>query len=131
MISRGKFYILLSAISLLVAGLIVAQSFIPTIAAYASLSWALWIFFILFTVGVYFVAQQAIKSANKNQFTNVVLGSIMVKLLFSIFIILGYYYAIEPDTKLFLIPFFGIYLFYTAFEVYILLQLGNTGQSSN
>ena len=73
---------------------------------------------------MYQAGYRAAMSDNKNDFTNAVLGFTVGKMFLAILVILGYSLLAQPPDKLFIIPFFAIYLIYTIFETYFMMKLG-------
>jgi hypothetical protein len=80
--------------------------------------------FVLISIGLFFLGDRSSKSENKNLFSQLVMVSTFIKMLFSILLIIIYVKKIHPEGKWFLIPFFGAYLVYTIFETYFMSQLG-------
>lgn len=122
--SRQSFFKQLGALSILLTLLLfLLHSFAP-FNGYSNLSWMSLILFILLTIGMYFGGLKATMSENKHTFTNVVLLFTIGKMVLSIVVILGYYEWAQPDSKLFIIPFFAIYVAFTIFETYFMMKLG-------
>lgn len=80
--------------------------------------------FVLLSIIMYVRGRKSAHSDNKNEFTNTVMGFTMGKMFLSIVIIYGYLKVFEPGDKLFIVPFFTVYLIYTAFEIYFMMKLG-------
>ncbi len=123
--SSATFLKQLGIISLLTAALLFWVNQFPVLAEHAILSWSIFLFFVVLCFLIFSLSKKAVKSKNKHQFTNVFLIFLTIKLLFSAGIILGYAKVVEPSSKLFVAPFFGLYLIYTIFEVYFLIRLAN------
>jgi len=122
--SRRSFYLQLILISLGTGiGIFLLNQF-RELSEHQTLSWISLGFFILLSIVMYNMGIAAAKSDNKNQFTNVVMGITFFKMMLSLLLILAYNKLVEPDTKLFILPFFGIYLIYTIFEVWFMTKLG-------
>lgn len=128
--SQGRFYLQLILLSLLVAIALYFLHQLPQLQAYSLLSWISLVFFIVLSAIMYRVGYQAAVSDNKHHFTNTVMGFTIGKMMIAILIILGYLKLAEPETKLFVLPFFGIYLIYTIFETYFMIRLGKTDAKS-
>ena len=122
--NKQRFFTILLGLSAILALLIYLQSYLSLFKPYSQFSWGSYLFFILFTVGVYFVADRAKDSPNLNTFSSVILGVIFVKMIFIIIILLIYKKIAAPDSAWFLAPFFLIYLVFTIFEVYFMSKLG-------
>ena len=97
---------------------------LPAFQAYAGLSWLSVLFFILLSIAMYYAGRRSALSENKHHFTNTIMGFTMGKMMLSILLILVYLKLAEPVTKLFILPFFGVYLIYTIFETYFMTRLG-------
>lgn len=122
--TKSVFFKNLILISLGLGLMVTAQAFIPLLAEHLMLSISSLIFFIGFTVGVYFLAERAAHSSNLHTFSSVILGVIFIKMVFILFIIVLYKKEVNPENSWFLIPFFLIYLAFTIFEVYFMSKLG-------
>lgn len=97
---------------------------IPVLQPHQLLGWLSLLFFILLCTFMFFTGRAAALSQNKNAFTNAFLGFLMLKLFLCGGLMIGYLKLTEPDTKLFVLPFFGLYIIYTTFEVLFLIKLG-------
>jgi hypothetical protein len=91
---------------------------------HAPLAWISLAFFIGLSIFMYFVGKKAALSENKNNFTNAFLIFLMLKLFLCASLMIGYLKMTAPDTKLFVLPFFVLYIIYTTFEVFFLIRLG-------
>lgn len=96
----------------------------PTFSDDAPLTWIAIGIFVALSVMMYFRGYQSALSDNKNDFTNTFLGFLVGKLFLCGGLIIGYYYTVEPSSKLFVLPFFGVYIVYTVFEVMFMSRLG-------
>lgn len=105
---------------------IFGMSFIPALQSFNLLGWTSILFFILWTLLMFFISRKAAQNENKNIFTNAILGFTFAKLFISAGIVYAYFKITEPESRLFLIPFFGVYLIYTIFETYFMMKLGKT-----
>ncbi|MCB0651219.1 MAG: hypothetical protein KDC85_08090 [Saprospiraceae bacterium] len=105
---------------------IFGMSFIPALQSFNSLGWTSILFFILWTLLMFFISRKAAQNENKNIFTNAILGFTFAKLFISAGIVYAYFKITEPESRFFLIPFFGVYLIYTIFETYFMMKLGKT-----
>lgn len=103
---------------------------IPALQEHLMLGWVSLAFFIALSVFMFVVGKKAALSENKHNFTNAFLIFLMLKLFLCASLMIGYLKIIEPETKLFILPFFSLYLIYTIFEVFFLIRLGNTQSKS-
>ena len=102
------FFIQLILISLAVGLGLYFLNGLPQIQEHSTLSWASLAFFIVLSILMYFVGKRTGQSENKNDFTNVVLGFTMGKMFISAMLIYIYIQLIQPEGKLFILPFFGM-----------------------
>ena len=66
---------------------------------------------------------------NKNTFIGLMYAYMGGKMFLSVVLIMLYYFYVEPETKLFILPFFVVYLIFTIFESYFLMKLNeNSGK---
>jgi len=98
----------------------------PGFEIHALFAWGTFTFFVLFTLLAFWYGSMAARSTNKHQFTNAFMVLTMIKMMFSLMIIVGYFFLAKPANKLFIVPFFGIYLIYTIFETALLMKMGRT-----
>ena len=88
-----------------------------------TLSWASFIFFIFFSMSVFALSKRSVASLNPQLFTQVFLGSTIIKLIFSLGLVLIFKEDDSVASKLYILPFMGIYLIYTVFEIYFLSKI--------
>ncbi len=122
--AQGRFFILLATISILATAGLFFVNRAPALQAYTDLAWISLAFFIMISILMYYAGYRAALSDNKYQFTNVIMGFTFGKMMLSALIILAYNKLMEPDSKFFILPFFGLYVIYTIFETYFLMKLG-------
>lgn len=123
---NSNFFKQLTFISLPTAAIVYLVHQIPILKPHALLGWISLLFFIGLSIFMFFVGRKAAASENKNNFTNVFLIFLMLKLFLCAGLMIGYLKILEPETKLFVLPFFGLYIIYTVFEVLFLIKLGQT-----
>ncbi len=121
--SSRSFLLQLLIISLTTALLLFGLHRIPQLAADFPLSIASLLFFVALSAGMFFLARYTAGLTNRNMFTNVILGFTMLKMIASAGIVLGYWFLVEPTSKLFVLPFFLVYLIFTCFEIYFMIRL--------
>jgi hypothetical protein len=114
------FFALISISAIGIFGLNQISSMDPFI----SFSWGCLFFFSVMTLIIFAGSKKAANSSNKNDFTTALMGLTFLKMLLSAGIILAYNSLVQPESKFFLIPFFGLYVLFTSFEVVFLMQLG-------
>ena len=82
------------------------------------------VFFYILSILIYLIGVSALKSSNKNAFIQVIIGFVFSKMLLSVILLVAYHQMVHPPSNHFLLPFFIVYLFYTFFETYMMIQLG-------
>lgn len=122
--SSTSFYKQLLFISLptTVAMILVHQ--LPILKPHMGIGFASLAFFIALSISMFYAGKAAASSPNKNAFTNAFLIFLMLKLFLCASLSIGYLKIAKPDTKLFVLPFFALYIIYTTFEVLFLIKLG-------
>lgn len=118
-----QFFIQLTLFSVLVALLLLGLLTLPLFAPYASFTWASLVFFIGLCLFIYLIAWLGAK--RKNPMLNFRLGVLFnfLKIFNSIIFILVYKNLYQPESILFVLSFFIIYVLYTIFELYFLIKL--------
>ena len=81
------------------------------------------VLFLLVSVGLFFVGRRSAGAKNRLLFGNVFLAATIAKMFLCGMLVVGYVILGEPASKLFIVPFFWLYLVYTGFEVYFLMKL--------
>jgi hypothetical protein len=88
------------------------------------------IFCLLFFTGVlimsFYVGRALAKATLKTAFTGFAMGIILLKLLASIGIVVGYTYSMQPDNNYYVLIFALYYLIFTIGEVHILMRLSKS-----
>jgi len=82
------------------------------------------------TMLMFYIGSKTATSSNKGLFTGVILGFTFGKILLSLFVVLSYHHFGNPPSKIFLLTFFLIYLIFTIFETYVMMQIGQHSQTS-
>lgn len=124
--NERQFFIQLTILSIGVCLFLFLLNIIPLFAAYQQVSWLSVFLFIVISIAMYFLGKWAINHPNKNLFTNLLYLFMGGKMFLSIILIYSYNLIAEPKTKLFIIPFFVVYIFYTIFESHFLIKLNNS-----
>jgi hypothetical protein len=78
------------------------------------------LFFIGLSIVIYLLANRIAKSKNLNAFTHLIMYNLMAKLFLSFVIVIAYYYIVNPDERLFILPYILVYLIFTIFEAIFL-----------
>ena len=103
-------------------------SLLPVFEVHQQLSWLSLILFFLISIIMYFTGRWGINNENKNTFIGLMYAYMGGKMFLSTILIILYYYYAEPDTKLFILPFFVVYLIFTVFESYFLMKLNESSK---
>lgn len=119
-----RFLTLLSATSagVIVLNLILQYAFLP-LKNNANIAWWSLTLFIVISWLMYVLGKRAANSPDKYFFNNVIIGSMLFKMIFSVAVLLIYKKTFHPEGKTFLIPFFIAYFTFTIFETYFMTQL--------
>ncbi len=94
------------------------------LAEHQNLFWVSQFVFLALTIFSFWGGKYFVKKANKNWFSQFIIILIFTRLLLSIALVIGYFNIYQPNSKLFLLPFFLVYISYTVFEVYCLARVG-------
>ena len=108
----------------LVAFVLFLLDFIPYLQEYRNLSFSVWLVFVLLSLAMYFASYKAAQNDNPNHFHLVVIGIIFSKMVFALLFIVIFVKMVHPATFGFLIPFFFVYLSFSIFEYYFMINLG-------
>jgi len=87
---------------------------------YTDLSYYTIAMFVVISLIVYFMANKALNSSNRNSFLNIVVLNLFMKMIASFALVGIYVYATSPEDKMYLIPLTINYLIFTIFETYFL-----------
>lgn len=121
---RFFFYLLITTVSTILV--VIGFHLVPRLQPYWPLSAISIVGFTLLSTVMYYAGTNAAKSSNKHDFTNIIMGFTMGKMVLSFMLIFAYLKLMEPEDKIFILPFFSIYLIYTIFETYFMMKLGRT-----
>lgn len=108
-----------------VAGILLAGTW-PVWQSGILLAWISLIFFVLFSLAAFLLAAHSAKSSKKERFITLIMGLTLLKMFFAFTLIAAYVKITHPDSRLFAIPFFGIYLIFTIFESAFLIRTGKS-----
>ena len=127
--SNSAFYKYFALISLGTAALLIGLAQLDLLYPYLTFAFISLALFMGLTLAMFLIGKITVKSDNKTLFTGTVLGFTFAKMLLSILIVIGYHQIGNPPSKLFIIPFFIVYLIFTIFETYIMMQIGQQSKS--
>ncbi len=85
-------------------------------------SWFSLAYFSVSTALLYFLAHQGTQSRQHAKFMAFIFGAMGIKVMFSVIIIVGYYFIFKPGSRLFILPFLFFYVVYTIFETIYLAK---------
>lgn len=81
------------------------------------------IFYVVLSVFMFLLGKKTAANQNVNDFSQVVFGSIIGKMFLTVVLVVMYFEIAKPADQYFLLPFFLIYLTFTAFETYFMMKL--------
>lgn len=108
----------------LIIGYYALQSVFPIFSSFQDLFWVSQILFAGICIGSFYGGKYFVKQKNKNVFLQFIMILIFFRLISSASIAIGYFQLFKPISKVFLFPFFVVYLAYSIFEVYFLSKIG-------
>ena len=114
---------LLIATCISAAGILLAKQ-LPAWQSGIALAWIALFFFVLFSVIAFFMAARIAKSPKKDRYITLIMGLTLLKMFLAFTLIAAYVKINPPQSRLFAIPFFGIYLIFTIFESAFLIRMG-------
>ncbi len=119
-----QFYLQLGLLTIATAVLIAGMALNGNLKPFLNLGWISLGLFVALSAAIFHIGSNAAKNPDKHLFTTVILGFTFFKMMLAIGVIFGYMKLAAPASKIFVLPFLGVYLFYTIFEVYFLSKLG-------
>ena len=127
--SVRQFTVQLLLVTLFVGVVLWLLSSLPIFEIHQQLSWLSLILFFIISIVMYFTGRWGVNNDNKNTFISLMYAYMGGKMFLSVVLIMMYYFYVEPNTKLFILPFFVVYLIFTIFESYFLMKLNdNSGE---
>lgn len=127
--SVRQFTVQLLLVTLFVGVVLWLLSSLPIFETHQQLSWLSLILFFIISIVMYFTGRWGVNNDNKNTFIGLMYAYMGGKMFLSVVLIMMYYFYVEPNTKLFILPFFVVYLIFTIFESYFLMKLNdNSGE---
>jgi len=120
----ATFFSSLTIISAITAIGLFGLNQITAIAPYSNFSWLCLGSFIGLSLLMYAAGYFTVHNDNKHIFTSIILGSTLGKMMLSIILVALYYKFAMPTSKVFVIPFFIVYLIFTSFETWFMMKLG-------
>lgn len=126
--SVRQFTIQLTIVSIFVAVVLWLLSIFSIFHTHQQLSWMSLILFIMISVLMFFSGRWGVEHGNKSMFISLMYIYMGFKMLLSIILIMLYYLYVEPESNLFILPFFTVYFIFTIFESYFLMKLNDAGK---
>ena len=120
-----KFFLITSVVT---AGLLIGLCQLTLFEPFLPFSLVTLVVFMLLTLLMFWVGKISANSKNKGLFTTLAMGFTFGKIFLSILVVIGYHQLFEPPSRLFLLPFFIVYLLFTVLETYMLMQIGQEKQ---
>lgn len=118
-----KFFKGLLFTTLIAGGLVFASGSWSFIADYQDFGWASILFFVVWSSIMFFSIHKK-DNSKPYTFINAVMVFTMGKLILSAILIVVYFKVANPVSKIFVLPFFVIYIIYTIFETRFMMKLG-------
>jgi hypothetical protein len=115
--SVSRLTICTAAMAVLVAA---ANYFIPFFDSFQLFTWLSLAFFFVVTVITLYIGMSGLEKSSYG-FVASVNGIVLIKLMLSVALVIGYMLVERPHQAHFIIPFFFFYIVYTIFEVQQLL----------
>lgn len=115
-------------VTVLVGVVVWLLSSLPVFHAHQRLSWLSLLLFSFISIVMYFTGRWGVNNDNKNTFIGLMYAYMGGKMFLSVVLIMLYYFYVEPETKLFILPFFVVYLIFTVFESYFLMKLNDSSR---
>lgn len=122
MISDKQFWVGLAATVGIASIAAAALHLLPRLAPYWSFSLATVLLFTVLSIGAFYAGKRASGAANKHLFTSVIMGFTLLKMMLSGITIFLYHLLAEPADKIFVLPFFILYLIFTIFEAFVMIK---------
>lgn len=113
----------LTIVTIIVSVVLWLLSTFPIFDTHQRLSWMSLILFVIISIIMFFSGRWGVAHANKGMFISLMYAYMGLKMLLSIIMIMLYYFYVEPESNLFILPFFTVYFIYTIFESYFLMKL--------
>jgi hypothetical protein len=115
----------LTIVTILVSVVLWMLSVFPIFDTHQRLSWMSLMLFVGISIFMFFSGRWGVGHSNKIMFISLMYGYMGLKMLLSIILIMLYYFYVEPESNLFILPFFTVYFIYTIFESYFLIKLND------
>lgn len=103
-----------------------ALGLIPELQPHTALGWYTIGLFTLLTLMFFVFGRMASAHREPTLFVMFSYMTIGLKLALSLILIILYRKYVNPEGKLFILPFFWVYTVYTVYEVYMLSKIGQT-----
>lgn len=124
----AAFFKSLIAVTIFLIVIIIGLSFIHVFKDIIPFSLSSLLFFILLSVAVFYLGNAAAKSSNKHRLTQLIMILVFVKLFCCLLIIIVYDRLFHPQSNVYVIPFFLIYIAFTVLEVNMLSKANRLAQ---
>jgi|AntRauTorckE5430_2_1112549.scaffolds.fasta_scaffold19852_2 uncharacterized membrane protein YfcA len=115
----------LTIVTIFVSVVLWILSALPLFYTHQQLSWMSLILFVAISMVMFFSGRWGAAHENKGLFISLMYIYMGFKMLLSIMLIMLYYLYAEPESNLFILPFFTVYFIFTIFESYFLMKLSD------
>jgi len=123
--TKGRFLIEFTITSVITAALLIFLYLFPGISGFLDLGFITWALFSVLSVFLFLIADKAVFHPERTRFISVTIANMLIKMVFSIGLVLSYYTLKKPVNGLFILPFLLVYGIFTIFETRFLLQIAN------
>jgi len=121
----SKIYTQMALFSGFIAGLLGILHYFGKLGMYPGFAWVCFVFFTLLSFFVIALIAMTNQSSTPGRAVYLILGVMGLKFLFSILMVLAYMLAVQPQKVQFIIPFFFLYIAYSAIETHFLMKMVN------
>lgn len=122
--TRRRFFFQLILLTIILVVAVLAAQLIPAFRESFLFSMVTIGIFFLISTGMFLFGAKTAVSSDKNAFTRVVMLCTFAKIFLALIMVVVYHRMAEPESNLFVIPFFVVYFAYTIFETMFLTKLG-------
>lgn len=123
--TNENFFVNLGFTIILSSLIVIGLSYWAQTGPYSQLGWFSILMFSCLSGVVFLLGKKTVDHPVRTRFIGVTIANMMLKMFFSIALILVYYKWKGPQSPYFILPFIIIYLIYTIFETKFLLNLAN------
>lgn len=124
------FYRQLGVVAVFTAAALWLLGRVSLFTGHQPLYWTTFGVYILITLLLFWVGRKLAGSSNRNAFTQFVMIALFAKMALTMAVLVAYLKLSEPASKYFILPFFVVYLAFTIYETYMLMNVGRIKPAS-